>query len=888
MNKFAVIRWCFILILAISGAAVSIVVSLFVTPKIVATDVFSRISFGLYFGTLAVLLGTILALLRITPPSTRQWRYFPKYPPIWISVAIGTVLVWTIIHPRAYPFSLGESILWSSALVGSSLTLSWIVNKLASPSSHAPISKSEPDPPKARDSVKTLNNWEDLNKWSCIEEPIEVSSKDLFSMKGIARRIAEIFAQSPGNHKQATVGLLGNFGSGKTSTVNMVEERIRMDRLRSNVLFARASCWGFDDSRGALKHVLSGVIETLSSVVDCTSVRALPTEYLEALSGRKGWGSILLGLLQKESDPSIQLKRLEPILKATGLRLCLVVEDVDRGPSSTFDPSHVSAMLNRIREVANVSFILTTSVESRNRIDFTKLCDHIEIIPKVDKDSVWRLLRLLHESCVNRFGDIDPMPARTREETAGRLYGFGMSGFKIETPYRLLSHSIATLVDTPRKLKHVVRSTLRCWRKIHGQVDIDELVVMNILRACAPEAFDFLLHKIALLRLHKGDFIGNNQAGVKNERLEAAAEDWRMVAEKATGWDTASALHLMSFLLPGVSESIANKKFHEASRAPQGVGKSGPVDYFRRIVSEGLDDEDLSDQEVLQMRLDWTRGQSQPNILARKIYEDQKFCRLWKHFDQSNPTPRLLDLADQLFRIILDTEGANAAMTQENGASILHWRAYQTLGREKANTEWMKQNILKAMQCSLGFVNDLYYFWASASYGIVPINDRDEARMFIVQHFKSILKTCTIQEFANIIGDSDPKIIKEMILPSWGDDVPKSILSEPSDWIGTGDYLIRVAELRPETIIPQIVLLIAKEARQVGFNFTEPQTAYQYKIDHELVKTMFAGSEERLMRLLGKPITVAKDMFPEFVDLAREEARKWLSDNSNATGQTWT
>ena len=110
------------------------------------------------------------------------------------------------------------------------------------------------------------------------------------------------------------------------------------------------------------------------------------------------------------------------------------------------------------------------------------LCDHIEIIPKVDKDSVWRLLRRLHESCVNRFADIDPMPAKTREETAGRLYGFEMSSFKFEIPYRLISHSIATLVDTPRKLKHVVRNTLRCWQKIHGQVDIDELVVMNSSR----------------------------------------------------------------------------------------------------------------------------------------------------------------------------------------------------------------------------------------------------------------------------------------------------------------------------------------------------------------------------------------------------------------------
>ena len=390
-----------------------------------------------------------------------------------------------------------------------------------------------------------------------------------------------------------------------------------------------------------------------------------------------------------------------------------------------------------------------------------------------------------------------------------------------------------------------------------------------------------MLHNIALLRLHKGDFIGNNQAGGKNERLEAAAEDWRMVAEKATSWDTASALHMMSFLLPGVSESIADKKFHEASRAPQGVGKSYPVDYFRRIVSEGLDDEDLSDQEVLQMRADWAKGQSEAGILARKIYENQRFTRLWEHFDESNPSPRLLELSDHLFRIILDSEGRNAAMRDETGAFALWRRAHQTLGREKANTRWLMRNIFEAMHHSLTFANDLYYYWASTSYGIVPVDDRDKVRKFVVRLLKHMLGTTTAQEFISLIGDSNPKTIGELIFPFHGNEVPKSILSEPSEWAGIGDYLIPAAALRPETIVPQIVLLIAKEAHQVRSNSTEPQTAYQYKIDHELVKKMFAGSEEPLMRLLGKPIVVAKEMFPEFVNLAAEEARKWLSDNSN-------
>ena len=47
---------------------------------------------------------------------------------------------------------------------------------------------------------------------------------------------------------------------------------------------------------------------------------------------------------------------------------------------------------------------------------------------------------------------------------------------------------------------HALRHTADAWEKLHGEVAFDELLVANVLRFDAPEAFNFLLRRVDTLR----------------------------------------------------------------------------------------------------------------------------------------------------------------------------------------------------------------------------------------------------------------------------------------------------------------------------------------------------------------------------------------------------
>jgi hypothetical protein len=89
-------------------------------------------------------------------------------------------------------------------------------------------------------------------------------------------------------------------------------------------------------------------------------------------------------LLFVRRDPIDQFNRLSALLGSVNVRLVFVVEDLDRNDSRTFDIQEVQAFLQQLKDFPNLAFVLTGSVSSSRRIDFAKLCDHIEYLKSID------------------------------------------------------------------------------------------------------------------------------------------------------------------------------------------------------------------------------------------------------------------------------------------------------------------------------------------------------------------------------------------------------------------------------------------------------------------------------------------------------------------------
>jgi hypothetical protein len=193
------------------------------------------------------------------------------------------------------------------------------------------------------------------------ELPLVDSRDDRFNRVAVARRLARLLNRQFGH--DIGIAITGAFGSGKTTLVNFVESELRQLPQSTRVWLCRVSCWGFDDSRAALQHTLAAMVDCLERQVDCAAVRGLPVAYQQAFSAAStGWlSSILPVALVQDPNPTQQLRRLTPLLRAIDARLVVVIEDVDRQESSDFDPTHIERLLYSLKGVSGVSFIVCTS-----------------------------------------------------------------------------------------------------------------------------------------------------------------------------------------------------------------------------------------------------------------------------------------------------------------------------------------------------------------------------------------------------------------------------------------------------------------------------------------------------------------------------------------------
>ena len=311
---------------------------------------------------------------------------------------------------------------------------------------------------------------EGIIKWAECDDPITSGEDDFLKFGHRVDFILEYLRKD----KRNTVAILGYAGSGKTSLTKLIEER-GGSGCSPKLLFLRMSCWGFNDSAAAQQAALGQIIKTLSERVDCFAIKGMPARFVKALSGTSNyWGSLLSFVTPK--DPDAQLKQLSPILRALDTRLVVVVEDTERN-STQFDLEGIEGLLNRLRGIPGISFVITASPDAK--INFVRLCEHIEQIPDLEAEAVVKVVSLVREYCRKKFSnDTDPVEHKPLLEGT-----FGIDG-----KYSSWAFQTAKLVHTPRKLKATIRRFCNDWDVLHGEVDIDELLIASCLYVCEPKA----------------------------------------------------------------------------------------------------------------------------------------------------------------------------------------------------------------------------------------------------------------------------------------------------------------------------------------------------------------------------------------------------------------
>ncbi len=353
-------------------------------------------------GTSAVLFAALLRFAGVRPVHA---RHFWRYPPVWASfLIIGAGLLAVDVFYRDV-LSIGRT---GELVVASCVAGSWLVTGLVLPLLYRRPHRAQNIESEQRAVPRRLDNLSaaELQAWLSDEREIASAEQDFFGAVDRAQRIwnaLKTHRSAAKPHSMQTVVLEGPFGSGKTSVIGLLR-KIVQEEGENRYLLIQVSAWGFS-SAAARQHILNQVIEVLANEVDCLGVRDLPRDYVEALMESTKWFALLKPSLS-ELAPAERLKRLLPILTAIDIHLIVVIEDSDRNDVD-FNPQHLQSMLNDFREVERLSFILT--VGSTSRVDFPKIAEQIESIPRLSRDDALSLLDRVRDYCREQWPAIDPL-----------------------------------------------------------------------------------------------------------------------------------------------------------------------------------------------------------------------------------------------------------------------------------------------------------------------------------------------------------------------------------------------------------------------------------------------------------------------------------------------
>ena len=570
------------------------------------------------------------AIFKLMSPRLGHLRYWKTHPPAWLAAFVGLIIVAVIdvaggIDSDGYRATVWE---WLGYAGGSLLLVGWYCDTWLEAANWFCMR----DKPQAEETQRLkLQNvadapWNDIEEWLRSDAPADY---DFLGNRTVSERLATMLIDGT-----RFIGIVAPFGAGKTSLVRWVIESIRRQSCPLQRFFVcHNSCWGFENSATAIHEMLAGAVAKIGTEIDTFQVDSLPESYRQTFSAAGNWIESISKLVLKTPDPLDQFEHLSRLLDDLNARLVFIVEDLDRNETRGFQIPEVLAFLERLKSYRNFSFVLTGGLSSSQKVDFSKLCDHIEHLRSIRPQHSSALVLKLRERCfdANVFSHIMLGDADQQYEW------HPLSGVLMRDYEELsLSQAVAVLLNTPRSLRHALGRTHFAWRTLYGEIDFDHLLAVNVLRFGAPESFLFAVRRWD--RLHGTPSQNSSYGQDRIDHIRSAiVDDWNQTI-RAVEWNPTAALKVMESILPATEYWLVDKsRSGHLQDATQGVSHEK---YWLRAINEGIADDDIRDQEILRDIGRWLESPSLEADLVTKLTTSSEYSDIWEHLESRFFTDR--------------------------------------------------------------------------------------------------------------------------------------------------------------------------------------------------------------------------------------------------------
>ncbi|MEX1042500.1 MAG: P-loop NTPase fold protein [Pirellulaceae bacterium] len=805
-------------------------------------------------------------LFKLLSPRVGQLSHWATHPPAWLAVFVATGLVASVdllggFDPNGYRADVwewlgygGGALLVVAWYSGLGAELFWRLQKPMELETHAPKCITLQDIANAP--------WEEIEAWLESDAPAQY---DFLGNQSVAHRVSLLISKGT-----RSIGIVGPFGSGKTSIVSWVKDRLNSHRVGSQKYFiCHHSCWGFETSYSAIREMLESAVSQLGAEVDTFQVDSLPESYRKAFSSGGNWMESISNVMLRNPDPMDQFANLSDLLGAIGGRLVFIVEDLDRNETRNFEIQEVLAFLERLKKFENFSFILTGGLTSTRRIDYAKLCDNIELLEMIDKYHSSGLIDRVSGYCLD-----DAIFPHVRLADPNRNYEWNpLTGLLLRDHEEFSTpHSVALLLNTPRSLRHALARTFSAWQTLHGEIDFNDLLAVNILRFGAPECFQFLWRQRDRLGSAPAQNSSDLPSRVEGIR-QAVLDDWIRTIENVE-WNPTAAIKVMQFLLSDTEYWLKSSEHSGYSKG--GLQRIFEDRYWRRAINEAIDATDVRDQEVIRDIQEWQKSPDSATALTTGLTSSSQYGDVWESLAGgffANQPDLILLLCEQVIQRILEEHGASS---YDDSPGFIHaWRfANRRVPRQLENRIWLQNRISEAACVSIRMVYDLWYFFGqSSSYSILRFEDLEVVRQRTLDAVKAL-----ITDGHSIVSRLHPRASSTlyMLVFDSGNHSEEKFLTDPESWSWLGHPILEaLRDKNPLAAANCGVLLGARVS-------ADSQTA----VDSEVLDSFFGQDASEVIDLLETMIDQIPEKDQPLVRNVIGAARTYLVERADGTMDT--
>lgn len=727
-----------------------------------------------------------------------------RYPPIWLAGIVGAIIYVVVRKLSVYPNSSdysSMSLFWIGALFTmvfglillGSLGRSYLTRTISLGSEGKSGNRLTIGP-----DFNIDEEDREFLRWLDEESPILNADQDAYDRGPIARRIARILQAE----NIQSIGITGDLGCGKTSVLNLTREILtRADNLPPRVghyrlIETRINTWGLS-RKNLAEYILSRIVDSLSNHVDTIALGSLPHQYVEALNGLGGsWFDPIVKLTTSTRDPLTVLREVDDVLRCLDYRIVVFIEDVERNCSDELVRVELFALLDRLKTMKNLTFVIAIGKESTLAQYLDRILNRIESIQPLQRDesraTILKFRRIARKAVEDRCIFI-----YTEEESADRLDIsrtredlFDFVGLNDDA---VMTH-MASLLNTPRIQKLVLRSAWSVWQSLWGEADLDEIIAISILKHTTPTLYAFVTNNLSEIRRAAGD-------SKRQEHLHRKLED----ILDGLDWRGRHARRILEYLFSG---TFTNSGRYTENQ-PQRVASAIVNDYWVRIEREELQETDHPlDQSVLQAIETWKRAtdrnSSECQSLARALVEVPGFVDLFELLGVSL-LPEDIKLATSqlvahLLRAQIDPEFNPYSSTEY--PELNHLRRMYNRRTQNIDKRWLLNELESSLPSNLRLSNSIYALWRPE---LEPDGFYEE---YVAVAKASYSKNP--QGLVKALSKNDPYSIYKFCV-HFSSTERSGPGFDAFDWKWLGKVLIDAADLARDIVVPQILILLTAE-----------------------------------------------------------------------------